>query len=147
MPFETGPYIQAASFCDQVIEDKTGVLSLIRVIDTLTHTEARPDAPEEMPPVIHHMKLVIMLKPGSAKGRQELRIVPESPSGETKEPIMMSVQMAGEERGANIIADVVFTFTMEGLYWFNVYLNDVLFTKIPFRMQYKRLITGVTPPK
>ena len=147
MAFETGPYIQAAGFCDQVIEDKTNALSLIRMIDVLTHTEARPDAPEEMPPVTHRMKLVIMLKPGSARGRQELKIVPEQPSGETKEPIMMSVQLAGEERGANVIADVVFTFVMEGLYWFNVYLNDVLFTKIPFRMQYRRLLTSATPQK
>jgi hypothetical protein len=58
------------------------VLSLIRLIDTLTHTEARPDAPEEMPPMTYTLKLVIMLKPGAARGRHELRIVPELPSGE-----------------------------------------------------------------
>lgn len=48
MTFEEGPYIQMAAFCQQVIEDKTGVLSLIHVIDTLTHTAAGPDAPDEM---------------------------------------------------------------------------------------------------
>jgi len=147
MAFETGPYIQVAAFCDQVLEDKTNVLSLIRVIDTLTHTESRPDAPEEMPPVTHPLKLVIMLKSGAARGRHELRIVPELPSGETLPPFTTSVHLAGEERGANIIANMPFTFKMEGLYWFHVYLNDVLFTKLPFRMLYRRLMTAQAPPK
>ena len=141
MVFETGPYIQVAAFCEQVLEDKTGVLSLIRVIDTLTHTEARPDAPEEMPPVTYTLKLVIMLKPGAARGRHELRIVPELPSGENLPEFMSSVHLAGEERGANIIADIPFTFKIEGLYWFHVYLNDAIFTKMPFRMLYRRLVT------
>ena len=142
MVFEMGPYIQVAAFCEKVIEDKTNVVSLIRLIDTLTHTEARPDAPEEMPPVTYPLKLVIMLKPGAARGRHELRIVPELPSGELLQPFTSSIHLAGEERGANVFADVPFTFKIEGLYWFHVYLNDILFTKIPFRMIYNRLITG-----
>lgn len=35
---ETGPYLKAAAFCGDVIEDKDGVLSLIRVIDRLIVT-------------------------------------------------------------------------------------------------------------
>lgn len=146
MVFETGPYIQVAAFCEKVLEDKTNVVSLIRLIDTLTHTEARPDAPEEMPPVTYPLKLVIMLKPGSARGRHELRIVPELPSAELLQPFTSSIHLAGEERGANVFADMPFTFKMEGLYWFHVYLNDVLFTKIPFRMLYRRLVTAQAPP-
>lgn len=33
MAFELGPYIQAATFCSEVIEGKDGVLSLIRLMD------------------------------------------------------------------------------------------------------------------
>ena len=144
MQFEQGPYIQMAGICEQVIEDKTGVLSLIRIIDTITHTEARPDAPIEMPPVTYPMKMVIMLKSGRARGRHELKIVPQLPSGETKTPLVrsaQSVQMEGEERGFNTIINMLFTFTMEGLYWFNVYLNDSLLTKIPLRIKYNRIVT------
>lgn len=142
MAFEQGPYIQVAAFCDQVIEDKAGVLSLIRVVDTLTHTEAGPEPPPEMPPVQWRMKLVLALKSGKARGRHELRIVTELPSGETKEPLVFSVHFEGEERGANLIVDVSFTFTLEGLYWFNVYLNEVLLTRLPFHVKYARLVTG-----
>jgi len=133
-----------AGLCEQVIEDKTGVLSLIRIIDTITHTEARPDAPPEMPPITYPMKMVIMLKAGRARGRHELKIVPESPSGETKDPLIRSIQMEGEERGFNNIINMVFTFTMEGLYWFNVYLDESLLTRIPLRVKYNRVVTQET---
>lgn len=142
MSLETGPYIQVATFCENVIEDKTGVLSLIRLIDTLTHTAAGPEPPTEMPPVPWHMKLVLMLKAGRARGRHEVKIVPELPSGETKDPIILTVHMEADERGQNLITDIAFTFTMEGLYWFNVYFDDALFTKMPFRVKYMRLVAG-----
>ena len=145
MQFEQGPYIQMAGLCEQVIEDKTGALSLIRIIDTITHTEARPDAPTEMPPVTYPMKMVIMLKSGRAKGRHELKIIPELPSGESKAPVARSIHMEGEERGFNNIINMLFTFTMEGLYWFNVYLDDSLLTRIPLRIKYNRIVAQQTP--
>jgi hypothetical protein len=140
MQFEQGPYIQMAGLCDQVIEDKTGALSLIRIIDTITHTEARPDAPAEMPSVTYPLKLVIMLKSGRARGRHELKIIPETPSGEAKRPLIKSIQMEGEERGVNHIVNMVFTFTMEGLYWFDVYFDDSLLTRVPLRVKYNRVV-------
>jgi hypothetical protein len=136
-----GPYVQMAGLCDQVIEDKTGALSLIRIVDTITHTEARPDAPIEMPSVTYPLKMVIMLKSGRARGRHELKIVPEMPSGEVKPPLTQSIQMEGEERGVNRIINMLFTLTMEGLYWFNVYLDDSLLTRIPLRIKYNRVVT------
>jgi hypothetical protein len=141
MTFEHGPYIQMAGLCEQVIEDKTGALSLIRVIDTITNTVARPDAPAEMPPITYAMKMVIMLKAGRARGRHELKITPEQPSGEIKPSLTRSIHMEGEERGVNHIINMVFTFTMEGLYWFNVYFDDFLLTRIPLRIKYERIVT------
>jgi len=99
MQFQQGPYIQMAGICDQVIEDKTGALSLIRIIDTITHTEARPDAPVEMPSVTYPMKMVIMLKSGRARGRHELKIVPQLPSGETKACGPITWPSRGRSRG------------------------------------------------
>ncbi len=146
MNMEQGPYIQAATLCDQVIEEKSGVLSLIRIIDTIMHTEARPDAPAEMPPVTYPLKLVLMLKSGRARGRHEIKVFPEMPSGEVKEPFVQSVQMEGEERGANSVINMMFTGTMEGLYWFNVHFDDTLLTRIPLRVKYNRVIAPL-PPK
>jgi len=145
MQFEQGPYIQMAGLCEQVIEDKTGALSLIRIIDTITHTEARPDAPAEMPQVTYPMKMVIMLKSGRAHGPYELKIIPELPSGETKRPYIHSIQLESEERGVNYIINMLFTFTMEGLYWFDVYFDDCPLTRVPLRIKYNRIVTRQTP--
>ena len=145
MQFEQGPYIQMAGLCEQVIEEKTGVLSLIRLIDTITHTEARPDAPADMPPITYPLKMVLMLKSGRARGRHEIKIVPEIPSGETKPPLTQSIQLEGEERGTNNIINMLFTFPIEGLYWFNIYLDDSLLTRIPMRIKYNRVVTQKRP--
>ena len=145
MTFEQGPYLQVAGLCDQVIEDKSGVLSLIRIIDTITHTEAGTDPPLEMPQVNYPLKMVIMLKAGRARGRHEIKLVSELPSGETKQPFIRSIQMEGEERGVNNVINLMFTFTMEGLYWFNVYFDDSLLTRIPLRIKYNRIVTQETP--
>lgn len=137
-----GPYIQAACFCDTVIEDKTGVLSLIRVIDTLTHAEAGPTPPEELPAFGHTLKLVLMLKSGVARGRYNLKIVPELPNGTTQPPLLVTVHFDGEEKGQNIVADMNIVFTLEGLYWFDVFLDDTKFTAIPLRVKYNRVVVG-----
>lgn len=105
-PFEQGPYLQAALFCDQVIVGNDNVLSLIRIIDTLTHTERGPTAPTEMPEVSYRSKLVIMLKPGRARGRHEVKIQPVLPNGESLPPFVTSVHFEAE---ANRIAPVANT--------------------------------------
>lgn len=144
--FEHGPYVQVAAFCETVVEAKDGTLTLVRLIDQLTHTSAGPEPPEEMPQVTYPMKLVVALKSGRARGRSELRIVPERPNGTTAAPLNFSVHFEGEHRGVNVVGNVNFTFTMEGLYWFRVYLDDRLLTAIPFRVNYQRMVTGVTRP-
>ena len=142
MPFDGGPYVQAACFCDMVLEDKTGVVSLIRIIDTLTHTEAHAQAPEEMPQFSYNLTLVLMLKSGNARGRHTLRIVPELPSGETEREFSVTAYFEGEEKGSNLIANLPIVFKLEGLYWFRVYLEADELTAIPFRVKYNRVVMG-----
>jgi len=142
MAFEQGPYIQAACFCEMVIEDKFGVISIMRIIDTITHNVQGESPPEELPAFIYRTKLVLMLKPGTARGRFTIQVVPELPNGSTKKPIFATIHMDGEERGANLIVDVNFTYEFEGLYWFHVNFEDDKLTSIPVRVRYNRLITS-----
>lgn len=146
MPFEEGPYVQAAAFCAEVIEDKTGALTLVRMIDTVTHTVMGPDPPAEMPPVPFQAKLVIALKSGKVEGGHQVRVVPVLPSGETESAMERTVHLAGDERGTNLVVNTSMTFKMEGLHWFNVYFDDELLTRIPFRVRYARVTTGPKQP-
>lgn len=141
-----GPFVQVACMCEQVIQDTEGGVSLIRVIDTLTHTSAGPNPPRDLPPFSFQMKLAVMLKAGAASGRHEIRIVPELPNGTTGPTVTVSIYFEGDEKGANIFAPLNFPFTLEGLYWFEVFLEDTKLTSIPLRVKYNRVVTGTTTP-
>lgn len=139
---ETGPYLKAALFCDDVIEGKDGVLSLIRVIDRITITAAGPQAPEAMPTLERRLKLVLMLVSGRARGTHNVKLRIETPDGTIRPSWASTVLLEGEDRGANIVADLKYEFTSEGVYWFHVALDDSPLTKLPFRVLYQRVSPG-----
>lgn len=137
-----GPYIQAACFCEMILEDKTGVLSLLRIIDTLNHSAQVSDLSEPMQPFTFVLKFVLMLKSGEARGRHMIKIVPELPSGELREPVTIPAHLNGEDSGQNVVADLAFEFTLEGLYWFNVYFDEELITALPIRIRYNPIVAA-----
>ena len=43
-----------------------------------------------------------------------------------------------DERGNALVAPVAFVVEQEGLYWFDVYLNEELVTRMPLRIAYQQ---------
>jgi len=150
MAFESGPYVQAACFCENILRDVDGTTSLIKIIDTLTHTVANPDPPENLPPFPYTFNLALLLKSGTVVGRHEIKIVPEVPTGETKTPQIQTVHFEGEEKGCGIIMKMTFIFEHEGLYWFDIFFDDEKqkLTSIPLRVKYNRqfIKSGTSAP-
>jgi hypothetical protein len=140
-----GPYLQMAVICERVLREQDGVLSIIRVIDRLTHTIVGPELPDPLPPVSYTMWFALAFKSGSARGRQTLKIVQEQPSGLRKDLLEHSLMLEGEDRGTNFVAQVQMRFGEEGVYWFDVFLNDQFTTRMPFRLTYN-LVRRATPP-
>ena len=67
---------------------------------------------------------------------------PEKPSGERMPIAEMPAHLEGGERGINAIFNLQMTFDMEGLYWFDIYLDEpyeqaTLLTRIPLRIIYQ----------
>ena len=145
MIFNEGPFLQVACFCETVIEDKVGVLSLIRIIDAVDYTTKGTAPPDEMPPLNYPLILVLVYKSGKARGRHELTIKMEEPSGLKETAGSVSVHFEGDEKGQNVISDLQVLFKQEGLYWFHVYLDDTLWISIPFRVRYSRVTSGPSP--
>ena len=141
-PFEYGPYLQVAALCERALREGDGVLSLIRIVDVITHTERGPNPPSEMPSIRYPLTFVLMLKSGRARGRQEVTITPELPSGETMPPVMTTIQLEGEGRGANLVAPLDIPYSLEGLYWFNIRLGEHVLTRLPLQVRYSRTVTG-----
>jgi len=144
MTSSTGPYLQAALLCERVIEEKDGVLSVMRIIDRLIHTAMGSGAPEIMPPLTHAMTALVILKSGTARGPVQVRIDMEEPSGLVTPGPSMTALMEGEDRGQNLIMGMQTTFKEAGLYWFSVYLDEQLATRMPFRVVYTRI---AAPPR
>jgi uncharacterized protein DUF6941 len=147
MPSETGgPWLQMAVICEKVLQEQDGVLSVIRVIDRVNVTAQGIATPEEMPPTNLTFPAVITLKSGFCRGRYDLKIVPITPSGKSLKENIVSVQLDGEDRGMNILINLVFQANEEGLYWFEIYVQNQLLTRMPLRVVYQRLTLQHQPP-
>lgn len=133
----SGPFLAAAFFCESILEGKDGALSVIRIIDRVTQSAKGPGAPEEMPPLAINVWALIALRSGSARGRATLSIRPENPAGQRTPGVELPVLFEGEERGQNFRTEIGFVAEMEGLYWFDVLLDDKLLTRIPLRVVYE----------
>ena len=145
-PFETGPYIQVAAFCERVLRESDKVISLIRIIDVVTHNESGPNAPDDMPAIRYPLNLVLTFNSGSARGRMDMTIIPELPSGELLDSTTMTVRFEGEGRGANAIVDIDITYQLEGLYWFIIQLDGQMITRVPLQIRYVRTTGGSVGP-
>jgi hypothetical protein len=139
-----GPHLLTAVLCEKVIEDKEGVLSLIRIVDQVVQTATGPEAPEQMPPfVLHNLSMVIMLKAGQSRGRYALKLRPEDPGGVQLPPIEFPLQLQGGTSGVNIIAPLQLGVNHEGVYWFDVLFapgrdeDDQLITRVPLEIVYR----------
>ncbi|MBI2854359.1 MAG: hypothetical protein HYX87_05485 [Chloroflexi bacterium] len=141
-PFDRGPFVQVAALCERVLREADGVVSLIRLVDVVTHTEHGPNAPADMPEIHYPLMLVLVLKSGVSRGRHDITIIPELPSAERLNPMTMSVNMEGGSRGVSIITRLDMVYKLEGLYWFNVQFDGRPITRIALEVRYSRMVTG-----
>lgn len=133
----TGPYLAIAVLCERIMQEADGVISLIRVVDRITHTVTDPDPPESMPPTVFQLTAVIAMRSGAARGRYTVTLRTENPSGVQLPSLEMPVHFEGEERGANLAVNVALQADQEGLYWIDVLFEEDLMTRIPLRVIYR----------
>lgn len=146
VPEPTGPYLQVACLCENVVQRADGVLTLVNIVDRLTLTTQGTGAPETMPPTNYLFNLVLVFKSGRARGRYDLQIVPQFPDGSSKQPTIMSLNFEGEDdRGIQLVHQAMIQLTQEGLHWFNIYLAGSLVTRLPLRVVYARILGGLGP--
>ena len=141
-----GPYVQAALFADTIIEDKTGTLSAIRIIDRVTHLVGGPSPPDEMPPFNRQLNALISLKPGNARGRQNFKLWQESPDGQRAAVAEGTFHFAGgPNTGVNLQLVLNVTLGQEGLYYFDVDVEEHVLTRMTLEVLYNRVTTGRGP--
>jgi hypothetical protein len=140
-----GPYVAAAVFCEKVLQEADGMLSLIRIVDRITfHVVGPQGAPVPVP-----LFLVLMLKAGHTQGTHEVSVRAMGPSGQDLGTIQTPMLFESNDRGVNVIIPFPFRPTEDGLYWFHVAVEGQPLTRVPLRAIFQRtLVTtgGAGPP-
>lgn len=140
------PLLKAAVICENVITSKDGVLSLINIVDRRMITASGEGAPPQMPPQEWEFNLVLMFTSGGYVGKARVAIAVQGPDGLRKPIHSVEPFFEGFDRGHNLIIGMRFGFEHEGLYWFEVYVNEQPLTRIPCRIIYNRITRTLPPP-
>ena len=144
MPSEGGPFVKAAVFVDRVIEGKDDVLTLVRVIDRLTATSSGAEPAARMPTAEFQMHAVIMLVSGRARGRYQVRLVREAPDADRADVWSGGIFLEGNNKGHNLNLALSESFSREGTYWYDVFVNEELLTRMPFQVVYQPITAPTT---
>lgn len=133
-----GPFLQMAVFCEKALQEKDGVMSAIRIVDRFTLTTPGEVSPEVMPTMNLGITLIIAFKSGDVKGKMELKVNPVSPSGQGMPGFVGPLLFEGGDHGSSIVIQYGLSAKEEGIYWFDIVLNNKFVTKIPLRIIYAK---------
>jgi hypothetical protein len=133
---DDGPLVLAALVCEQVLEERDGVLSATRIVDRVI-VERHDDG---VPAV--QVRYLVMLRRGMAaigSGEHEASIVLRYPSGEhevvTREPWKVSWPPGeAQDEGVNLNVTLRLGLPAEGLYWLEVLFDGAHVAATPLRV-------------
>jgi hypothetical protein len=130
------PHLAIAVFCEKVLREADGVISLIRVVDRFIVAGAT----SEMEPQVLKFTLMLMFKAGFMRGKATIAVRPKSPAGAELPAMEFPVLFEGDDdRGLALSGEVNFPISEEGVYWFDVYVMQELVTRMPLRVVYQRV--------
>jgi Family of unknown function (DUF6941) len=139
--FKDGPYLNSALLNERTIQEIDGVLTLVRVVDKVTTRAFGTTEPQpaEMPAFMASLYLTVILRAGRARGDYLLTVRPEDPTGAQLPGSENQLTFTGTDdgAGASVIINMNLGIQHEGLYWFNILLNDQLLTRVPLRIEYQ----------
>jgi hypothetical protein len=138
-----GPYLAAAVFCENIVEDKDGALSCIRIIDTITvrlPADTPPDVPSDEKRIPVSIKGLVSFKRGGISGKfHKIKLAMESPDGRRgimdERKLEMGTPPFG---GGNLYFNVTIAIKKGGLFWMTVSLDGKEFTRSPLRILIER---------
>lgn len=129
-------YLHIASFCEKVLRETDGVVSLIRIFDRM-NVQGETAV---MQPSVLQFTVVLSFKSGFIRGKQSVKIRPKSPQGADLPAVEIPVLFEGDDDHGTMLAfPITWIAQEEGLYWWDIYLNDECVTRMPLRVDYLRV--------
>lgn len=139
-----GPYLGAAILCEKVLQEKDDVLTVVRMVDRIT-VAVRGEAPTQIPPGSITLVLFVLFKSGEARGTYQVGIRTVNPSGQVLSTSSFPILLEGDDRGAALVNQVTVEVQEDGVYWFEILLEDQLVTRVPLRVIYQRFLLSQRP--
>jgi hypothetical protein len=145
-----GPYLQAAFFCERLLQEVDGVLSAIRMVDHVTAQVAEPESSDRVATVPVRLTLLVSFKTGRTRGTRDLTVVLVPPDGPSpawpSQDYTQTILFEGpDDRGDTIIMPIAMSADRAGIYWFDVYLDNQLLTRVPLRVEIPKQTPGPDP--
>ena len=145
--FQNGPYMTAAFLCERILEEKDGIKSAIRIHDKVIQAALGPKVPDTMPPIPAAPTLFLSLKNGQARGKHVIKVALMKPDNTVASEQTISVNLAGaDNNGTELVARLQVMLDQEGVYWFDIYYDDLRLTRIPWEVVYLIQTTGRSDP-
>ncbi len=141
-----GPYVAVATLCDAVLKEEDGRISCIRFMDridvNMTFPASVPEA-QQIPAIPFPVHGLLSFKSGGFKGKKTIKINLVAPSGklvesEGKISQTFPAVFQGGEHGFNLVLDVTLQTREEGLYYFDILLDEEMMTRIPLRVAFTK---------
>jgi hypothetical protein len=132
------PYVQVAAICQAALQEPNRFLSLIRIINRFP---VHGNTPTMQPQPLHNLVMVIVLRSGEMKMKCQLKVTVEPPNHpEQRDPLIdTSALFEGDDRGVQMVVPLMYTAREEGLYWFEVSVEQDVLTRIPLRVLYQKI--------
>jgi hypothetical protein len=129
------PLVQAACICENVLLDKDGVASLIRIIDQIS-----VEIPEGIPKAMRlqagfPIQIFVRIGSGDLIENGTLSIHGVRPDGTRHGKIEAKVELKGAQHGTQVRSGFTVVDPQRGIYWFEVYWNNDLLTKMPLEVK------------
>lgn len=126
------PYVTAALLCEKVLQEKDESLTLVRIADRLQYSVQGVGValPEGLKPVIN-IEGLVSIKSGPVTGDHTIDIFLQRPNGDRKAVATFAVKFLGQDHSQNLILKMGVGIQEDGLYWFDVFFDGEVLTKIP----------------
>ena len=131
------PRLRISALCERVLEEKDGVLSMIRVIDRLVITAEGTEVPRELPP--GRAPITALMSWVDGLGNYEAKIRVDMPDGSSVESMTLPFYLDSLDKVQNHIVRMVLPIKRAGIYWFNFLLGDKVKNRVPLRVIYQRM--------
>jgi len=137
-----GPFLAAAFFCENILQDNDGILSAVRIFDSFLiqlHADTPANIPSKEFPIRLDRHLLIMFKSGDAPGKHEISIKIIPPDGSHRDAQTNQLEFTKSPHGGgNLRCAVMLEVSAPGLYWADVRLDGKLVTRMPLNIVIKR---------